>query len=85
VVGAKAKKLIAWFRKRRATKERVNREADRLLKVHGAMGAWQFMFRQSRDMTMQPEFREFALKVRREIEHRTRIKTQVDTATRYLE
>jgi hypothetical protein len=76
--------LIAWLKKRIEKRRHIQREAERLISERGPDGAWQFIYGQSRDLNMNPEFRATAQQIRREIERRTGKTRQTDTATRYL-
>ena len=60
------------------------KEADLLIAVM-ADSSYDYAYAKSRDMNLNDDQREHALRVRRILEKRLGVSVQVDTATRYLE
>jgi hypothetical protein len=76
------RRVLAWFRRRREYRERVEAKASRLIETLGD-DAWPTIYAESRDMSATDEERLFAMSVRRAIERRLGMAPREDTATRY--
>ncbi|MFZ5792111.1 MAG: hypothetical protein ACOY3L_15575 [Pseudomonadota bacterium] len=76
--------ILGWLRRRRAYRDAIEAEIERLIAVHGN-DAYQVAYERARDRGLSDAERRWAFDVRRVFAKRIGHEIGLDTATRWLE